>query len=68
MITLTAEETAIIEKFLKREIDNPTDEDAVLLDDIKDKAFALMDELGTTEDELNGSLIQWYFNKYKAQQ
>ena len=67
MITLTAEEIALIEKFLNREIDNPAEEDAEMMNNIKDKAFALMDELGTTEDELNGNLIQWYYNKYKAQ-
>ena len=68
MITLTAEEIALIERFLNREIDNPAEEDAVLLDNIKDKAFALMDELGTTEDELGGNLIKWYYEQYKAQQ
>jgi len=67
MITLTAEETALIEKFLNREIDNPAEEDAEMLNGIKDKAFALMDELGTNEDELNGNLIQWFYDKYKAQ-
>jgi hypothetical protein len=67
MITLTAEETALIEKFLNREIDNPAEEDAELLNGIKDKAFALMDELGTNENELNGNLIQWFYDKYKAQ-
>ena len=67
MITLTAEETALIEKFLNREIDNPAEEDAEMMNNIKDKAFALMDELGTTEDELNGNLIQWFYDKYNAQ-
>ena len=67
MITLTAEEIALIEKFLNREIDNPAEEDAEMMNNIKDKAFALMDELGTTEDELNGNLIQWFYEKYKAQ-
>lgn len=67
MITLTAEETALIEKFLNREIDNPAEEDAEMMNNIKDKAFALMDELGTNEDELNGNLIQWFYDKYKAQ-
>ena len=67
MITLTAEETALIEKFLNREIDNPAEEDAEMMNNIKDKAFALMDELGTNEDELNGNLIQWFYDMYKAQ-
>lgn len=68
MIALTAEETALIEKFLNKELDYPTGEDAELMNGIKDKAFALMDELGVKEDELGGSLIRWYYNKYKAQQ
>ena len=67
MITLTAEETALIEKFLNMEITDPVGEDAEMMNNIKDKAFALMDELGTTEDELNGNLIQWFYDKYKAQ-
>ena len=36
MITLTAEETALIEKFLNREITDPTGEDAEMMDNIKD--------------------------------
>jgi hypothetical protein len=68
MITLTAEETALIEKFLNREITDPIGEDAEMMDNIKDKALALMDELGTNADELNGNLIQWFYDKYKAQQ
>ena len=68
MITLTAEETALIEKFLNREIADPIGEDAEMMDNIKDKALALMDELGTNADELNGNLIQWFYDKYKAQQ
>ena len=67
MITLTAEEISLIERFLKREFDNPTEEDAELMNGIRDKAFALMDELGTSEDELNGNLIQWFYDQYKAQ-
>lgn len=67
MITLTAEETALIEKFLNREIIDPVGEDAEMMDNIKDKALALMDELGTNADELDGNLIQWFYDKYKAQ-
>lgn len=67
MITLTTEEIALIEKFLKREIDNPIGEEAELMNKITEDALNLMSEL-KAEDELNGSLIQWYFNKYKAQQ
>ena len=67
MITLTAEGIALIEKFLNREIDNPAEEDAEMMNNIKDKALALMDELGTNADELDGNLIQWFYDKYKAQ-
>ena len=67
MITLTAEETALIEKFLNSEIKDPIGEDAELMKKITNDALALMDELGTTVDELDGNLIQWYYDKYKAQ-
>ena len=66
MITLTAEETALIEKFLNREIDNPVGEDAEMLRKISDDAIALMKERNAVE-ELDGNLIQWYYDQYKAQ-
>ena len=67
MITLTAEEIALIEKFLNREIDNPVGEDAEMLRKISDDAIALMKERNAVE-ELDGNLIQWYYDQYKAQQ
>lgn len=66
MITLTAEETALIEKFLNREIDNPVGEDAEMLRKISDDAIALMKERNAVE-ELDGNLIQWYYDQYKVQ-
>ena len=67
MITLTAEEIALIEKFLNREIDNPVGEGAEMLRKISDDAIALMKERNAVE-ELDGNLIQWYYDQYKAQQ
>ena len=67
MITLTAEETALIEKFLNREIDNPVGEDAVLMGAITEKAHNLLEELNAHE-EIGDSLIRWFYNKYKAQE
>ena len=66
MITLTAEEIALIEKFLNREIDNPVGEDAEMLRKISDDAIALMKERNAVE-ELDGNLIQWYYDQYRAQ-
>ena len=66
MITLTAEEIALIEKFLNREIDNPVGEDAEMMRKISDDAIALMKERNAVE-ELDGNLIQWYYDQYKAQ-
>lgn len=66
MITLTAEEIALIEKFLNREIDNPVGEDAEMLRKISDDAIALMKERNAVE-ELDGNLIQWYYDQYKVQ-
>lgn len=66
MITLTAEEIALIEKFLNKEIDNPVGEDAEMLRKISDDAIALMKERNAVE-ELDGNLIQWYYDQYKAQ-
>lgn len=66
MITLTAEEIALIEKFLNREIDNPVGDDAEMLRKISDDAIALMKERNAVE-ELDGNLIQWYYDQYKAQ-
>lgn len=66
MITLSAEEIALIERFLNKEIDNPVGEDAVMLKKISDDAIALMKEREAV-DELDGNLIRWYYDQYKAQ-
>lgn len=66
MITLSAEEIALIERFLNKEIDNPVGEDAVMLKKISDDAIELMKERNAVE-ELDGNLIRWYYEQYKAQ-
>ena len=66
MITLTAEEIALIEKFLKKEIDMPIGEDAELLNKICDDAINLMKQRNAVS-EIGSSLIRWYYEQYKAQ-
>lgn len=66
MITLTAEEISLIERFLNKEIDNPVGEDAEMLSKISEDAIALMKERNAVE-ELDGNLIRWYYDQYKAQ-
>jgi Mg2+ and Co2+ transporter CorA len=66
MITLTAEEITLIERFLNKEIDNPVGEDAEMMKKISDAAIDLMKELNAF-DELGDNLIRWYYDKYKAQ-
>ena len=67
-IILTDEEKAVIEKQLKGEL-NPffmEDNEREIIDKVTDDANALMTELDAF-DELGNSLIEWYYNKYKAQ-
>jgi Mg2+ and Co2+ transporter CorA len=66
MITLTAEEISLIERFLNKEIDSPVREDAEMMKKISDAAIDLMKELNAF-DELGDNLIRWYYDKYKAQ-
>ena len=66
MITLTAEEIALIEKFLKKENSDPIGEDAVLMRKITNDALNLMIELDAVS-EIGSSLIRWYYHKYKKQ-
>jgi Mg2+ and Co2+ transporter CorA len=66
MITLTAEEISLIERFLNKEIDSPVGEDAEMMKKISDAAIDLMKELNAF-DELGDNLIRWYYDKYKAQ-
>ena len=44
-----------------------TEEENKAFSDVLDKADALMHEL-KAYDELNGNLMQWFYNKYQAQE
>lgn len=67
-IELSPEEIQVIEKQLKGELntffmeENERDQ----IDGIIAKAEALMAELDAY-DELDGDLVKWYYDKYKAQ-
>ena len=67
-IELTADEIKVIEQQLNGEIEgwSATDEQQEILTKVTNDAEALMDELDAY-DELDGDLIQWYYDKYKAQ-
>ena len=67
-IELTKEEIGVIELQLAEKIDieTATEEQKVLLMGVIDRAESLMDELNAYE-ELDGNLIEWYYNKYKEQ-
>lgn len=67
-INLTAEQIAVIEKQLKGEYDpfNAPQEETDALQQVVNDAEALMKELDAY-DELEESLVEWYYNKYKAQ-
>lgn len=67
-IELTADEIKVIEQQLNGEIEvwSATDEQKRLLTKVTDDAEALMDEFDAY-DELDGDLIKWYYDKYKAQ-
>ena len=58
----------MIEQQLNGEIEvwSATDEQQEILTKVTNDAEALMDELDAY-DELDGDLIQWYYDKYKAQ-
>lgn len=49
-----------------KENDTATERQKVVLMGVIDKADLLMEELDAY-DELDGDLIQWYYDKYKAQ-
>lgn len=68
-ITLSADEIQVIKQQLKGEIEvwSATDEQQQLLTGVIKKAEALMDELDAY-DELNGNLVEWYWEKYQAQE
>ena len=67
-IELTSDEIKVIEQQLNGEIEvwSATDEQQEILTKVTNDAEALMDELDAY-DELDGDLIQWYYDKYKAQ-
>ena len=67
-IELTKEEIAVIEKYLRKELNAifMESKERELIDKVIDDARALMRELDAY-DELNGDLVRWYYNKYKSQ-
>ena len=68
-IVLTDEEKNVIEKQLKGELNAffAEDREKEVIDKIVEDANALMIELDAF-DELDGDLVKWYYDKYKAQQ
>ena len=68
-IELSADEIKVIKQQLNGEIEvwNATDEQQKHLTSVIDKAEALLDELNAY-DELEGDMILWLWNKYKAQE
>ena len=67
-IELSQRELEVIETHLKGGVgyEPETDEEKQVMMGVIDKAEALMRELDAF-DELGDSLIEWYYNKYKAQ-
>lgn len=70
-IELSAEQIKVIEQQLNGEIEvwNATDEQQEILTGVVDSASDLMDELDAYDelDKCNNNLVQWYYDKYKAQ-
>lgn len=68
-IELSADEIKVIKQQLNGEIEvwNATEYQQKHLTSVIDKADALMGELNAY-DELDGNLILWFWNKYKAQE
>ena len=68
-IELSADEIKVIKQQLNGEIEvwNVTDQQQELLPGVIDKAEALLEELDAY-DELEGDMILWYWEKYKAQE
>lgn len=67
-IILTDEEKTVIEKHLKDEL-NPfflEDREREVIDKVISDAETLMEELDAY-DELDDSLVAWYYKKYKEQ-
>lgn len=71
-IELSADEIKVIKQQLNGEIEvwHATDEQKKLLMGVIDKADALMDKLDAYDDldnYMEGGLIAWFYDKYKAQ-
>lgn len=68
-IILTDEEKAIIEKQLNGEFSpfDATDEERQTMNNVIQSAEALCKELDAYDD-IGDSLLQWYYDKYKAQE
>ena len=68
-IVLTDEEIKILEKDKRGELNTffMEEREREVIDKLIDDAKALMKELDAY-DELGNSLIEWYYNKYKAQE
>lgn len=68
-IVLTDKEIEVIEKNLRGELNAffMEDSEREAIDKVTEDAKALMKELDAY-DELGNSLIEWYYNKYKAQE
>lgn len=72
-IELTADEIKVIKQQLNGEIEvwNATDEQQKLLTGVIDKAEALMEETDAYDDldnYMEGGLVAWFYDKYKAQE
>lgn len=67
-IELSPEEIQVIEKQLKGELNTffMEDKERELIDGVIEKAEALMAETDAY-DELDDSLVKWYYDKYKSQ-
>ena len=68
-IILSDEQIRVIEKHLRGEINalDGTDEEKKVLAEIIDAANDLCEELDAY-DKVKNSFVEWYYNKYKAQQ
>lgn len=68
-IILTQEEIEVIEKNLRGEFSpfKASDKERELLNKVIQSADSLLSELDAY-DEIGDSLLQWYYDKYKAQE
>ena len=69
-IELSADEIKVIKQQLNGEIEvwNATDEQQKLLTGVIDKAEALMDAYDDLDNYMEGGLVAWFYDKYKAQE